>query len=274
MFLTSPTRTLEVSFRVTHGENSYMVYASTESLRCYECSNLGHKSFACPNRDDQRPSTSTASGAGLQRNDESEQRSVEQGEGVTEEVKRQEEVSENSVNAGGGNVIDVTDRNILQSGAAVADDDEDDDEEDDDIMEMYDGKKGVIQEVNDGAQAGDSEENTVDELEGLSQFTEDAMREGEQDSDRLEETGEDLYTVEEINAFLDKTKGKAGVDVGNYFPDIEKFVKSVMKARKVSSYEELSQQKRFRLKKQITAIRQNRRSGRITRGNTKHLGCL
>lgn len=26
------------------------------------------------------------------------------------------------------------------------------------------------------------------------------------------------------------SKGKAGVEVGNYFPDIKKFVKSVMKA--------------------------------------------
>lgn len=49
MFLSSPTRTLEVSFRVNHGENSYRDYASTESLKCFEGGNLGHKSFACPN---------------------------------------------------------------------------------------------------------------------------------------------------------------------------------------------------------------------------------
>ncbi len=45
MFLNSPERTLEVSFRVIHGEYSFMVYASTESLKCFECGDLGHKRF-------------------------------------------------------------------------------------------------------------------------------------------------------------------------------------------------------------------------------------
>jgi len=85
MFLTSPTRTLEVSFSVNHGENSYMVSASTESLRCFECGDLVHTRCACPHRDDQRPSTSRAD-AGVtehHRKHEAEQRSVEQ-DGVTE----------------------------------------------------------------------------------------------------------------------------------------------------------------------------------------------
>ena len=37
MFLTCPSQTLEVSFRVKHGEGHYMVYASTGSVRCFEC---------------------------------------------------------------------------------------------------------------------------------------------------------------------------------------------------------------------------------------------
>ncbi len=58
MFLTSPERTLEVSFRVNQGDNSYMIYASTENLKCFECGDLGHKRFLCPHKDNQRPSTS------------------------------------------------------------------------------------------------------------------------------------------------------------------------------------------------------------------------
>lgn len=58
MFLNSPERDLEVSFRINHGENSYMVYASSESLKCFACGDLGHKRFACPRMDEQRASTS------------------------------------------------------------------------------------------------------------------------------------------------------------------------------------------------------------------------
>lgn len=35
-----------------------MVYASTESLRCFECGELGHKCFTCLHRDEVRASTS------------------------------------------------------------------------------------------------------------------------------------------------------------------------------------------------------------------------
>ncbi len=49
-FLSSPTKTLDVSFRVTCGESSYMVYASTDNLRCFECGDIGHKRFSCPHK--------------------------------------------------------------------------------------------------------------------------------------------------------------------------------------------------------------------------------
>ena len=50
MFLSSPTKTLDVSFRISHGESAYMVYASTETLRCFECGDIGHKRFTCPHK--------------------------------------------------------------------------------------------------------------------------------------------------------------------------------------------------------------------------------
>ncbi len=35
------------------------------------------------------------------------------------------------------------------------------------------------------------------------------------------EVEKDMYTLEQINSFLDETKGKAGVEVGDFFPDLE-----------------------------------------------------
>ncbi len=48
MFLDSAENTLDVSFRVRYEERTYMVYATTGSLRCFECGGLGHKKFALP----------------------------------------------------------------------------------------------------------------------------------------------------------------------------------------------------------------------------------
>lgn len=50
MFLSSPTRTLDVSFWISHEESLYMVYTSTETLRYFECGDIGHKRFTCPHK--------------------------------------------------------------------------------------------------------------------------------------------------------------------------------------------------------------------------------
>lgn len=76
-----------------------------------------------------------------------------------------------------------------------------------------------------------AEEGLADELDSLSQQTDDSIKDDEQWSDFMGMAGEhekDLYSVEEINSFLDKTKGKAGVEVHKFFPDLDKFVSSVM----------------------------------------------
>ncbi|KAI3375076.1 hypothetical protein L3Q82_021594 [Scortum barcoo] len=50
MFLDSPAQTLEVSFRVKHGDGSHMVYASSGQMKCFECGDVGHKRFACSHK--------------------------------------------------------------------------------------------------------------------------------------------------------------------------------------------------------------------------------
>ena len=50
MFLNCPSQTLDVFFRVKHGEGQYMVYASTGSMKCLECGDVGHKHVACPHK--------------------------------------------------------------------------------------------------------------------------------------------------------------------------------------------------------------------------------
>ncbi|KAK0134411.1 Cilia- and flagella-associated protein 57 [Merluccius polli] len=43
-------QTLDVSFRVRHGEGNYMLYASSGSMKCFECGDVGHRRAACPHR--------------------------------------------------------------------------------------------------------------------------------------------------------------------------------------------------------------------------------
>lgn len=51
MYLKSPEPTLNVNFYVKHGDSAYAVYATSESLLCFECGEIGHKRMACPRRE-------------------------------------------------------------------------------------------------------------------------------------------------------------------------------------------------------------------------------
>ena len=47
MFLNPDSPTLDLTFRVRHGESLFVVFASTDSLRCFECGVVGHKKRSC-----------------------------------------------------------------------------------------------------------------------------------------------------------------------------------------------------------------------------------
>jgi len=161
--------------------------------------------------------------------------------------------------------IEINEENV-QPGCSAAPDEK----KNIDVMDEEQTCVEQEREVNEDSQVGVSEEKMDEEVDNLSQCTEDGVKDSEEWLDKIDER--DLYTVEQINSFLDVTKGKSGVEIEDFFPDTEKFVVSVMKARKVCSYEELSQQKRFRLKKLITLIRKEKGKkkgkGGLTRGNT------
>ncbi len=57
---------------------------------------------------------------------------------------------------------------------------------------------------------------------------------------------EELYSLDEINDFLDKSFGKVA-EVKYFFPDVEKCIVSVKVLQHAVSYDELSKQKRFKL---------------------------
>ncbi len=63
------------------------------------------------------------------------------------------------------------------------------------------------------------EEGSVDELDGMSQYTDDSIKDDDQWSEGAEISNvmkEDFYSVAQINVFLDETKGKK-VDVSDFF---------------------------------------------------------
>ena len=71
----------------------------------------------------------------------------------------------------------------------------------------------------------------------------------------------DLYTLEEVNTFLDETFGQS-VKVSEYFPDTEKIIKSVLTLQKIVGVDLLDEKKRFRLRKHMTGLRKTLKSNK------------
>lgn len=267
MVLESPT--LDISFRVKHEDKSYMIYANTNHLKCFKCGNVGHKKMDCPQKTQAEDNTNKTNESeqaveGEEENadksietetneigkEQSELNTHEQNERSTTENIGQKESAENESaenesgkkkgkkkNCGGENKK----RSCKEAGTS-------------------DAKKALLESLVEF----DTVENRLDiPLSQLSESTD--VNEEMADDDCISEMSDipsnydenELYTVKEINDFLDETFGRK-VEVKDFFPDVKKFLASVIKIQKAVGYEELSRRKRFRLKKMVTNLRKEK----------------
>ncbi len=269
MFLDSAENTLDVSFRVRYEERTYMVYATTGSLRCFECGGLGHKKFACPHNREREPGNSASvSGEGemVEHTAQEEQAgpsevsdfgvapaAVEANEHVGNDIDTN--VNERQQNENTANILTVQNINA--------------DEQQDNIEVVAGPSSSRCEEpiclgsrkrelCNDGSAMEDvvSDDNGSIDYECDSQGG--SVCEPGGDSQDLSFEVSSLYTLEEINGFLDETFGKQ-VNIKDFFPDVAKFERSVAFLQKTVNLDQLSEKKRFRLKKHVTVIRKGKR---------------
>lgn len=278
MFLNSPN--LNVSFRCVFDGKSYMVYASAGEMRCYECNSVGHVKLSCPFRNevDSEAGPSGVSGErtnnpvlegnnsgdakslNIEKGDEIGGSSQQEGQFSDDKLSSSEnqngnssgnvQVQENVEIVNGKSV--VTDGGVLQQTEAV-------DEITVGQMEI-ESKSGVESKTVSGGdfplpkivlgsdkevgnEDGDDDESVQSDCSDVSNFS--------------QITSEQVYSLEELNDFMDETFGKT-VDVRNFFPDVKKFETSVLFWQKRVGEEGLSQRKRFRLKKILSKIRRGK----------------
>ncbi|KAJ8353210.1 hypothetical protein SKAU_G00207770 [Synaphobranchus kaupii] len=127
-----------------------------------------------------------------------------------------------------------------------------------------DGKgesRAMPADVAAGKEAALSEQPTPVES-GVNSEAEDM--DDDSDSDSLSvrsDTQSDMYTLDQINEFLNETFGKP-VKVKEYFPDINTFIRSCAALQKNVGLDVLDEKKRFRLRKHVTALRKSSKSKR------------
>ncbi|CAI5685842.1 unnamed protein product [Oreochromis niloticus] len=269
MYLNDPSQTLEVSFKVRYENGLYTVYASAGSMKCFECGDVGHKRSSSPHKEqevrgdtgDQEAHASGASG---------QERAVDAGTGEQPARSGADEQPSTSSAVIGEPLAAQGDRMEVAASAPQAaleeqgivqgtnevEDGCDDIQDGESVEETQDSGQtkatasevGVLNVIS-GSLSAENEEDDLLEDDSLSQCSDVVSQEDHQQS----------YSLEDINRFLDETFGMQSVEVTEFFPDVDLFIKSVLKIRRVVGYEQLSKQKRFRLKKILTKLRREKR---------------
>jgi len=285
MFLESPTQTLEVSFRVKHGDGLYMVYASSGHMKCFECGDVGHKRSTCPHKqqenghllDNEGGSAAPGSARGaapaglapVPAEPAANPALAAEGPGAANRIP----VAGDLVVAGPVVLSPVT---VAGSSVAVVEANMPECNVETEIIEPIEVEKKQETEAVESV-TETQVESTQDRAstsgaaqgEVCSQTScgDDMDYETESDTASICEVVSrrtDLYSLEEINEFLDETFNKS-VKVSDYFVDTDKFIKSVSILKRLVSNDLLDEKKRYRLNKHLAILRKAQKEKTVKR---------
>lgn len=217
-----------------------MIYVNTGSLKCFECGDIGHKKLECPHRAQANEEVAGPSGVTLpvvkvnSTTFQSQEESIAQNDESSDSVELRQNKEDKVVNV-------AEEREVLEHSAGIVVKKA---SESADCEVIRPTRPFENNECSNDVENRE-EDDALSELSDISEFG----------SQNLEET----YSVQEINEFLDLTFGKT-VKVEDFFPDIDKFIWSVVSMQKVVSFEALCKKKRFRLKKIIAKLRREKRA--------------
>ncbi|KAK3513385.1 hypothetical protein QTP70_014212 [Hemibagrus guttatus] len=165
---------LDMSFRVGYEGRTYMVYASTGNMKCFECGDVGHKRLACPHKaqaSEEAPSQGNERATRLGSREETRQ-------GNKEEAVQgsKEEVVQGSKEEDGQEIEEEDGQEIEVEGVQEIE------EEDGQEIEEEDGQE--IEEE-DGREIEEEDGREIDEEDGREIEEEDGREIEEEDGGRV-----------------------------------------------------------------------------------------
>lgn len=247
MILRSDIDELNVAFKFKVDSFDYVIFATTESMKCFGCGKVGHLVRACPDKN-------------VVNGTEDEGQSVEKESEISE-------VSDLSVNKEG-------------LGSSIGKSSEERIPKNDETMDVeFEEMEGEILKEDEAVfkvprvkrkskmceMASTSKKKVQDET--VNKSSEEALNasdlsgsESEQDFSEVqieEDVGQDCsgYSLERMKNFLQRTKGMRNVEVIDFFPDLSLFIDSAKSLMKQKGEGCLSNPEVYRLKKIVQRVR-------------------
>lgn len=270
MILNSQSDPLNLSAKLSIEGKDYTVFISSESMKCFVCGDFGHVRQTCPKRDKPVPALENIERAAGADDAATAGASEPQPDGA---ISAPGDLPEGTgvLEASGDGPKEAVEEEAGPSHAPA-----------ETQPETSSGQVGLqpmpeTDLVCDGGQAQPDKmesDTTTEELfkQGKDDFSSqaslDLMDDSENehdDTDLMSNYGEDselisggkikLYSLQQINHFLDTTKGLRKPRIDSFFPDVKLFLLSGSLAMKKASLDELDKPKRYRLKKLLSNVR-------------------
>lgn len=264
---------LALKFRID--DFDYVIYVTSETMKCFKCGQEGHHVRACPENEEHE--TIHNDGEGQEENnvsenqqekdrDRNENKRCEDGE-KSEQGANYEE----SVNKGNEDklVQDTTEiENDVVGSLVEVETSRDIDMTDDDslfktptLKRKTSGKRGGKKARKEQVQEKQMKEKMDHGVISDHSNSDESLAESDSesvssvDSVSLRRSERNAYTLEKIKAFLQSTKGMKGVQVEDFFPDRELFIESASVSMKEKGFGGLTEQEIYRLKKIVQKLR-------------------
>lgn len=281
MILNAEFQTLDVSVKLTLSGKDYTIFISTDSMKCFSCGAFGHTKQKCPsnkrakqnetelNVSVERVANATSENVNHDVGNKTEQQAVSDSLTKSEEYSKEHTVNKSAEGAEKCSEI-VSECDNVSSGACGS------------VETVAVGTSNLEHPVKLVELAGAGELQDSQASVGLSQgdveqLTErsetqslDSDSEGSDIGDYLTDVSSQgssagktcnslmkvpYYTIKQINDFLDGTFNQRRPKLEKYFSNLQLFVESCAMVMRKASIEELSQPKRYRLKKHMSAVK-------------------
>lgn len=249
MILRSDIDELNIIFKFKVDNFDYLIFVTTESMRCFGCLMVGHLVRACPERNASQVSE------------------VERGSNEGQSLEKESEV-------GGVSVLSV-DKEDLGSGVKssekpVQKNDETMDivfdelegeilKEDEEVFKVPAVKrKSNLCEMENTSKKKAHDEIVTESSGEVSNVSEVSGSESERDCSEVEgnmSKDYSVYSLERMKQFLQRTKGMRNVEVIDFFPDLSLFIDSAKMLMKQKGEVCLSNPEVYRLKKIVQKVR-------------------
>lgn len=241
---------LNVSFKFKIDGFDYIIFATTETMKCFICKSEGHLARGCPEKEREKQSdlietqsNNTTTEIEVPENQQNESRSENDVESnVQKKETREKMAKEVEVIVSGQELMETTEQNFkLPSTKRKATSSG---------QSEKNLKKGHIKEKTEM-----KDMSKTDASSEMEYSSESDSEKGISTQATINVRKAERYDLDKFRSFLQVTKGKRNVVVDEFFPDLDNFIESAREVMKNVGGEGLAETEIYRLKKLVQKTR-------------------